>query len=141
MERVIGLMKQKFTILHVQLRYIAYFIDKKTSRYSCGTIDKIIVVIAALVNFCNSVTTCMNYDLYVLFNFIQFKHSILIYKHHNTTQNQGLSLLLVQHTHNETILLYTREHRKQPLVQRLHVCKCSTHLYCFLLDQLSFVCR
>ena len=86
-ERVIGQMKQKFTILHVQLRYIAYFIDKKTSRYRCGTIDKIIVVTAALVNFCNSVTTCMNYDLYVLFNFIQFKHSILIYKHHNTTQN------------------------------------------------------
>ena len=32
-ECVIGQMKQKFTILK---RYIAYFIDKKTSRYRCG---------------------------------------------------------------------------------------------------------
>ena len=53
-ERVIGQMKQKFTILQGTL---PISLIKRPADTDVATIDKIVIVTAALVNLCNSVVT------------------------------------------------------------------------------------
>ena len=53
-ERVIGQMKQKFTILQGTL---PISLIKRPADTDVATIDKIVIITAALVNLCNSVVT------------------------------------------------------------------------------------
>ena len=54
MECVIGQMKQKFTILQGTL---PISLIKRPADTDVATIDKIVIVTAALVNLCNSIVT------------------------------------------------------------------------------------
>ena len=53
-ERVIGQMKQKFTILQGTL---PISLIKRPADTDVDTVDKIVIVTAALVNLCNSIVT------------------------------------------------------------------------------------
>ena len=53
-ERVIGQMKQKFTILQGTL---PISLIKRPADTDVATVDKIVIVTAALVNLCNSIVT------------------------------------------------------------------------------------
>ena len=52
MERVIGVVRQKFTILESTLPINMIMCDRETN---LSVIDKVVVVCAALCNFCDSV--------------------------------------------------------------------------------------